>query len=285
MNVLGKLAQMDRFTPNEQSIATYILLHKNHILHLPIQELAKATYTSHSAIHRLTQKLGLSGYKEFMIRLAQEFKEKAEEELIVDTNFPFRPEESNLDVAKDLAVLMKETIEKNYSLMDERVLSEAASALHQAEKIFIYALGDSQIRATSFQNKMMKINKYVIVATDLSEWAHHTVNIGARDCAVFLTYHGKSPIFLKAAHYLKGKNIPLLTITSDNRSELRDLSTMFIQIPNDEEKWAKIGTFTSQISFDYVLNVLFSCVYQLDYTGNIDKATSSMTLLELNEFF
>ncbi|SIP87415.1 hypothetical protein SAMN05443094_1014 [Domibacillus enclensis] len=34
MNVLGKLAQMDRFTPNEQSIATYILLHKNHILHL-----------------------------------------------------------------------------------------------------------------------------------------------------------------------------------------------------------------------------------------------------------
>lgn len=67
MKVLMKLSEMQNFTPNEKSIASYILLHKESILHLNIQELAKATYTSHSAINRLTHKLGLAGYKEFII--------------------------------------------------------------------------------------------------------------------------------------------------------------------------------------------------------------------------
>lgn len=89
------------------------------------------------------------------------------------------------------------------------MLSQTAQLLDQANRIFIYALGDSQIRAKSFQNKLVKINKYVVIATELSEWAYHTANLTSEDCAIFLTYHGKSPIFLKAARHFTRENIPL----------------------------------------------------------------------------
>lgn len=95
-----------------KSIASYILLHKESILHLNIQELAKATYTSHSAINRLTHKLGLSGFKEFIIKLAREFQQNTQNISNVDPNYPFGFDESPLQVAKEIAELMKETIEK-----------------------------------------------------------------------------------------------------------------------------------------------------------------------------
>ncbi|WP_072732862.1 MULTISPECIES: MurR/RpiR family transcriptional regulator [unclassified Paenibacillus] len=283
MKILTQLTDMNNFTPNEKSIASYILTHKELMLHLNIQELAKATYTSHSAINRLTHKLGLSGFKEFSIKLAREFQQDAQNISNIDPNYPFALGESSLQVAKDIAELMKETIEKNFAFMDEASLTEAAHLLDQAKRIFIYALGDSQIRAKSFQNKLIKINKYVVITTELSEWAYHTINLTPQDCAIFLTYHEKSPIFLKAAQHFSREKIPFITITANHQSELAKMSTICIQVPNDETKHAKIGTFSSQIAFDYVLNVIYSCIFQIDYANNMQMTTYSLKNFNLDE--
>ncbi|WP_440119373.1 MurR/RpiR family transcriptional regulator [Paenibacillus sp. QZ-Y1] len=283
MRILTQLTDMHHFTPNEKSIASYILTHKQSILHLNIQELAKATYTSHSAINRLTHKLELSGFKEFIIRLAREFEQEFQHISKVDPNYPFSLGESSLQIANEIAELMKETIEKNVAFMEDELLSQTAQLLDQAERIFIYALGDSQIRAKSFQNKLFKINKYAVIATELSEWAHHTVNLTPRDCAIFLTYHGKSLNYIQVAHHFKRENIPFITITANSHSELAKLSTICIQVPNDEVKLAKIGTFSSQIALDYVLNVIYSCIYKLDYLQNMQGATELLKTFNVDD--
>ncbi|MEK5237309.1 MurR/RpiR family transcriptional regulator [Paenibacillus sp. FSL L8-0470] len=283
MKILTQLSEMHNFTPNEKSIAAYILMHKESILHLNIQELAKATYTSHSAVSRLTHKLGLSGFKEFIIKLAREFQQYTQNISSVDPNYPFSDEESPLQVAKEIAELMKETIDKTFAYVDDDLLSQTAGMLEQAKRIFIYALGDSQIRAKSFQNKMIKINKYVVIATELYEWVYHTVNLTEEDCAIFLTYHGKSPIYVRAAQHFRRKQIPFITITATNQSELAKLSTLCIQVPNDEVKHAKIGTFSSQIAFEYVLNVIYSCIYKISYSINRESTVQSLKSTYVNE--
>lgn len=276
LRLLSQLAEMQHFTPNEQSIASYILTHQEQMLHLNIQALAKATYTSHSAIHRLTQKLGLSGFKEFTICLAREFEQQQGQTSEVDVNYPFSLGESSMQIAKEIADLMKNTIEKNIAFMEEALLSQTAQLLDKAERIFIYALGDSQIRAKSLQNKLFKINKYVIIATELSEWAHHTLNMTPRDCALFLTYHSNSPSYLKVSRYLHQEQIPFVTITANNQSELARSSTICIKLPNDEVKLAKIGTFSSQIALEYVLNVIYSCIYKIDYKHHLKNTEQSL---------
>ncbi|MCG7376381.1 MurR/RpiR family transcriptional regulator [Paenibacillus sp. ACRSA] len=282
MNILMQLSEMQNFTPNEQSIASYILKHKEQVLQLSIQELAKATYTSHSAIHRLTQKLGLTGFKEFTITLAREFQQSTQPISNVNPNYPFGSSESSLQVAQEIAELMKETIEKNVAYMDDELLSQTAHLLNSANRIFIYAQGDSQIRAKSFQNKCFKINKYVVIATELSEWIYHTINLTSEDCAIFLTYHGISPNYVQVAQHFNRENIPFITITASNQSELAKLSTYCIRVPNDEEKLAKIGTFSSQIAFEYVLNVLYSCLYKIEYLKNMHTTTESLKKFQIN---
>lgn len=283
LKILMQLSEMKNFTPNEKSIAAYILNHNENMLQLNIQELAKATYTSHSAINRLTHKLGLSGFKEFSIKLAREFQQNTQNISSVDPNYPFGLDESPLRVAKEIAELMKETIGKNFAFMDDDLLSQTAKMLDQAKRIFIYALGDSQIRAKSFQNKLIKINKYVVIATELYEWAYHTVNLTEEDCAIFLTYHGKSPIYLKAAQHFTHEKIPFITITATHQSELAKLSNICIQVPNDEVKYAKIGTFSSQIAFEYVLNVIYSCIYKISYSKNRESAAQSLKSIYVDE--
>ncbi|GAF63205.1 transcriptional regulator [Bacillus sp. TS-2] len=265
MNVLNQLKEKKQFTPNEVSIADFILSQKEQMLYLTIQELAKQTYTSHSAIVRLTQKLGFMGFKEFSIVLAQELNEEKKPQGKVNPNYPFSQNESPIQIANEMSTLMSYTIEKTCAYMENDLLEKCAHLLKNSERIFIYAWGDSQIRAKSFQNKMLKINQYVVIATELSEWSHHTVNLTTKDCAIFLTYHANKKEFIKAAEYLARKKIPIITITASSSGLLSEVSSFTISVPNIEDKFAKIGTFASQISFEYVLNTIYSCVYKLDY--------------------
>ncbi len=43
------------------------------LVYMTIEELAKPTYTSHSAIIRLCKKLGFTGFKEFRLELGRDF--------------------------------------------------------------------------------------------------------------------------------------------------------------------------------------------------------------------
>lgn len=272
MKILLQLSDMENFTTNEKSIARYILHHRERMLNLSMRELAQATYTSHSTVNRLTRKLGLSGFRAFMLGLAAEFQQENGTSGPIDLNYPFGLDESPMQIAREMSELVKGTVDRSAALLDDDILTQTAEMLDQADRIFIYALGDSQIRAKSFQNKLMKINKYAIIATELSEWAYHTLNLSPKDGVIFLTYHGKSLIYPKISRHLIDHHIPFLTITSAASSPLAQLSPIVIRVPGNEEKHAKIGPFASQVAFEYVLNVLYSCIYKLAYAKNRDSA-------------
>ncbi|MDQ0208703.1 MurR/RpiR family transcriptional regulator [Alkalicoccobacillus murimartini] len=280
MRILDQLLERDRFTPNEKSIATFILSQKEKMLYLTIQELAKHTYTSHSAIIRLIHKIGMAGYKEFTIKLAQEIRDEHKRQNHVDPNYPFTQAEQPLEIAKELSDLMRHTIERTYTFMEDHLLDQTSQLINRAERIFVYALGDSQIRAKSFQNKMLKLNKYVVIATELSEWSYHSINLTEKDCAIFLSYHVKTDDFIKTANYLSSKGVPIVTITASSTNELTKQSTYTILVPNEEDKFSKIGTFASQISFEYVLNTIYSCIYKLDYENHKQFSIDTFRMVE-----
>lgn len=147
----------------------------------------------------------------------------------------------------------------------------------------MFALGDSQIRAESFQNKLWKINQYAILATDRSEWAVHTANITSEDCALFISYDAKSPHDITAAEWLKSRGVPIILLTSHITSKLSKIADICIAVPNLEDKSElKIATFASQIAFDYILNVIFSTLYQIDYEKNKDYQTLNQQFLSDN---
>lgn len=113
MLIEEKLTKQELFTTTEKRIADYIRRNIEAAVYMTIEELAKATYTSHSAIIRLCKKMGFSGFKEFRFELGREVHQLiAQFNQTIDPNFPFSSEDSTQQIAKKMADLSIQSIKK-----------------------------------------------------------------------------------------------------------------------------------------------------------------------------
>lgn len=266
--LLKQIVHFKKFTTTEQIIANYILENTTLMENISIQELAKRTFTSNASIIRFVQKLGIKGFKEFRIQLLKSL-EQLDLEAEINPNIPFEGNSSLMKISEDIMHLSQQAIKETYHLLNEAQLMQMTKHLYHAKRIFLFASGDSQIRAESFQNKLWKINKYAILAKDREEWALNAANLLIDDCAFFISYDAKSANDLFAAQMIKERGIPILLLTSFPDSELGKLSDVIITVSRLETtETEKIATYSSQAAFEYILNVLFSTLYQMEYQEN-----------------
>ena len=78
--------------------------------------------------------------------------------------------------------------------------------------------------------------------------------------ALFITY-SKQDVYRESLRILLYNHVPIITITSNHDDILFKYSRYHILIPH-KEKNEKIATFYSQISFQYVLSILYSLLYK-----------------------
>ncbi|MHC5228608.1 MurR/RpiR family transcriptional regulator [Enterococcus sp. LJL99] len=284
MSIFEKLTKKTEFTDTEKRIADFILENEEEMPTITISYLSKRTYSSHSAVIRLTKKMGYSGFKEFRVALIQEIQNKLHKTVAVDPNFPFDYDDSYFDIAKKMADLSIDAIRKTILTLDRENIDQIARALIKAERIFLFGLGDSQIRAKSFQNKFSKINKYLILADEYSEGNWNTLNMTKNDCAIFITYGGGTREQSKNLAYIRKKGIDTILITGNKYSPMGRLSKYLIEVPQGEVEHVKVGTFLSQISFEYVLDTLFAILFSVDYAKNLyDMKVKQEILLSYTE--
>lgn len=74
MNLQKALTTRKDLSVSEKNLADYILEHRQQVLSLSVQALAKAAFVSPSTVVRLCQKLGLNGYAQFKIQLASDLQ-------------------------------------------------------------------------------------------------------------------------------------------------------------------------------------------------------------------
>ncbi|MEY8353885.1 MurR/RpiR family transcriptional regulator [Lachnospiraceae bacterium 54-53] len=269
MTIIEKLTKKENFTDTEEKIADYILENLSQIPDMYVQNLAKKVYSSHSAVIRLAKKLGFSGFREFKIQLVREIQDKLYFKNKVDPNFPFNPYDDPLDIAKKIADLSIESIQNTLNGLSRDKINTSVDILLNADRIFLFGTGDSQIRARSFQNKFNKIDKYVIIAGEYGEDMWNTMNMTKKDCAVFISYTGRVSAYEKILLFLKKRNIKTIILTGNPESNLLKLCCTYFEVPKGEYNYVKVGTFASQISFEYILDTLFSVIYAKKYAENL----------------
>ena len=287
MLLIDKLKRQDGLTPTDKQIADYILENITSIPSLGIEALSKKTYTSHSAVVRLSKKMGFDGYKQFRLALSETVYKDLHQLGKIDANFPFDSTDTISQISKKMADLSIEAIRKASEQLESQTLDTAASMLVKADKIFLFAQGDSQIRARSFQNKMVKINRFLLIAEEYADQAWNAANLSKSDCAVFITYGAKIPQYDRYINYFSKEGIPTILLTGNPTSSLLKLADLSIVATQDEYDFLKVGTFSSQVAFEYILDTLFSVIYAKEYEQNLVNLKQKYDLIEkgqLSEF-
>jgi Transcriptional regulators len=284
MTIINQLTQGHNFNGSEKQIANYILKNQEHVINQSIQELASATFSSTSTIVRLCRKIGLKGYKDFKIKLATELQQHYNDISTINPDFPFTEDDSNKEIAQKLLDVMQNSLLQTSQLLTNNLLEHAVRDIFQSHKLGVFAYGDTYISALSFQNKLMKINLPCNLPSLTDESKFMAANYTSKDCAILISYSGRSKSTYQIAQILRLNGCKIITLTSDENSEIAKISDLILPIANNESQNVKISPFASQVAIEYVLNTLYSCLFVANYDTNQRHRISSEKLFENSRF-
>ncbi|AUI70777.1 MurR/RpiR family transcriptional regulator [Companilactobacillus alimentarius] len=278
-----KMTHITDLTDNEKRIVQYIKKNLEAVSTMSIQTLASKTYTSHSAIVRLAKKFNYSGFKAMRQAISNDVQQNITQLNDIDANFPFSPDDSAINIAKNISDLTINAIKRTLIQVNEEELISSAKMIIDSKRLVLFAIGDTQIRARSLQSKLVKINKFAIIAEEYSDESWSAINLDKNDLAIFLSYTGNNSNYLKLLKFLKKQDVPTLLITGNPNSKLIDYADQNITIVQNEFDVFKVSTFASQMTFEYLLNTLFAIVYSKSYKQNLIKMQSNYDKLMQND--
>lgn len=260
----------DNLTPTENQLAQYILQNKDKIEKLSIQELSEQTFASKSAIHRFCKKIGVDGFNELKVRLVQDLMEESKGDNEIDVNFPFESSDSQGVIAQKLLKLYEASIVDTHNSIDLEELSKSSALLHNADIIDIYTHAHNINVAENFQDKMRSIGRMVNCPKSYYEQRCNATASKRNHAAIILSYSGRATFLPTIVEILHKKGIEIIWIGRVGKSVVPSYIKHHLYISDRENLRKRISQFSSHIAMQYMLDVIFSCIFRMDYKRNIN---------------
>ncbi|WP_250672770.1 MurR/RpiR family transcriptional regulator [Paraclostridium ghonii] len=269
MTIENMIKCCDNLTPTENQLAQYILQNKEQIHKLSIQNLAEKTFVSKSAIHRFCKKIGLDGFNELKVKLAQDNAEEVMVENQIDVNFPFTSQDSEVVIAQKLLKLYETSIRDTYNFIDKEELSKVVKLLHKAEIIDIYTHAHNINVAENFQDKMRGIGRIVNCPKSFYEQRCVAAASKTNHIALILSYSGKATFLPHIVQILHRKEVKMVLVGKVGSEIEQNYIKNYLYISDKENLRNRISQFSSHISMQYMLDLIFSCIFKMDYKKNV----------------
>ncbi len=265
---------------SERAAADFILKEKLNIRDMTTREIAQASFSSPSTLVRIAHKMNFRGWNELKEALLKEEEYLQTHFSDIDANLPFKKSDSIMSVAAKIAALKKESIDDTLSLITHDDLRKAVSLLNQASSINIFAVSNNALICQEFQHNMSRIGKRVEVCSLQGEFAYTAWLAEPSSCALIISYSGETPILIKAAKILKEHQIPTVLITNIGENSLLPMADCVLHICTREKLYSKIASFSTDASIEYLLDVLYSCIFRLDYDEYLQMKIRSAQEIE-----
>lgn len=257
-------------TPTENQLAQYILKNKEEIQMLSVQELSEKTFVSKSAIHRLCKKIGVDGFNELKVKLVQDILDEGKDKNEIDVNFPFLAQDSQGIIARKLMKLYEASIMDTYHSINVEELHQVAALLHHAEVIDIYTHAHNINVAENFQDKMRSIGRMVNCPKSAYEQRCTALASNKKHVALVLSYSGKATFLPSIVEILYQNKVEIIRIGRVGTSVISNHIKHHLYISDLENLTNRISQFSSHIALQYMLDVVFSCIFKIDYERNIE---------------
>ena len=237
------------FTQTEKKVGKYFSSNSQAV-YLSITEVVEDSGLGYGTIMRFCQKLGCSGFQEFKVLLAQEMALPK-----IDDNFDEsdRIPRYRKKIATELANTEK--------LIDHRVLLKTAEALSGAGRVLIAGVAGSASLAVGFDYRLNRLGINASVICDGYNLAIRAASLEAKDVFFAISFSGATKDILAAAKVAKGRKATIVSLTNFIHAPLVDLANYSFFSSTDRDPMS--CEIFSNISSDFVLDVLFSQLYQI----------------------
>lgn len=273
--LLEKLEQGMNFTNHEKDVARYILEHPDKAPGMSSAELAEASFTSKATVVRLCQKLGLTGYQEFRLKLVEEIGQKNRLARML-AGEPIHDKSTYTDIINTLPGLYDKAVTNTRLALDKNSINRIHNVLRRAECIDIYGTGISYILAQAATFKFATLG--------VESSAYESINghylaarKNRRTIAFLLSFTGANRTMIRTARYLRrATNNYVVGIMGPHNGVIRKECHEIVEIPN-RDSLVSLDVITSFAAANYVIDILFSLL--LSGCCN-EHAKSSLEMLQ-----
>lgn len=265
--ILQKLKNTESFSASEKSIARAILSNPEKFSTYSIRQIAKETYTSPTTVMRFCRKICPDGFSEFRITLAAELKNTRSIRTSSDAEvLSIKMNDLNM-IISNLENSIIESIIQTKELLNYELLDQVVNCLVSANKIHIFGCGASQKTGDDFFFKLFRIAKAVETHAVFVEQHLQASNAKVGDCAVLLSVSGETKDILSIADTLCKNGVPIITLTSTKDNNLLHYSDYPLFFKTFES-YQRVGSISSDCAMQFVLNIIYFSIFNLDYHQN-----------------
>lgn len=261
MKLEKRIELCDSMTPLESEIASYILNNKDAVTKLKIQELADILFISKSAIHRFVKNIGFNGFNDLKVSIAKENADLLENYSYINVNYPFQAKDNPRQIAFKLLELYEKAIKDTFEYVDLDQIKAVSQLIDSADVIDIYTHAHNSNIAENFQDKMLTIGKSVNCPSSFYNQRLTVLASDQKHVAIILSYSGKATFILPIVKKLYEKGVKVIQIGKAGSNYYSQYVTYHLSISDSENNRDRMSQFSSHIAMQYIMDVLYGCIY------------------------
>ena len=261
MKLEKRIELCDSMTPLESEIASYILNNRDEVMKLKIQELADILFISKSAIHRFVKKIGFNGFNDLKVSIAKEDADLLENNSYINVNYPFQAKDNPRQIAFKLLELYEKAIKDTFEYVDLDQIKAVSQLIDSADVVDIYTHAHNSNIAENFQDKMLSIGRSVNCPSSFYNQRLTVLASDKKHVAIILSYSGKATFILPIVKKLYEKGVKVIQIGKAGSNYYSQYVTYHLSISDSENNRDRMSQFSSHIAMQYIMDVLYGCIY------------------------
>ena len=228
----------ETLSPAERRVANVVLENPRTALNDPVAAIARLAGVSQPTVIRFCRSLGFEGLADFKLKLGSG---------LTGTLPLQRTQVRRQDATPDLcAKVLDNTISSIVQFRESlnvESIDRAIGLLREAQRVDLYAIGNSSVVALDAQHKLFRFRIPVMTHTDPVMLAMAAQALGPKDVAVLISSSGQTSELIRAAQVAHDCGAKVIAITS-KQSPLAKKANVCIAVEHTEDS----SIFVSMIS-------------------------------------
>lgn len=275
-NILFTLSNdFEKFSRSEQKVARFMIDYPREVIQMNAEEISDRTQVSPATVVRLAKKICKSGLPGLKIQVASEIK--VDDSLYTEVN-----PSDDLDVMKHkLEFRISHAIGQTNQILLKNDVKKATDIVEQADDIYVFGMGASNLVAEDFQQKFIRIGKSVTQTLDT-----HLMAVGLakpNSVLIVVSDSGETKESCHITRVASSLNIPIIAITHERNSTIAKNSTVTLTHDDGGESGVlRTAATTSLLAQLYVVDLLYYAYLTQDFSNNKARLVKSKTIIAEN---
>lgn len=278
-NALGRIrALLDTLAPGARRIADYVLDRPDDVLKMSVTELSEATQASEGSVINFCQRLGLSGFQQLKLSLAQEIVR------------PVQFIHEDLDIGDDASIVCRkifhsgiQALQDTLSVLDPVALARAVETLRSARRIEVYGIGSSAPIADDAHYRMLRIGLDAKAVTDSHIQAISASRTDPSVAVLTISHSGATHETVMSTKLAKAAGARTVVITNYARSPIQAHADVVLFTMARETRF-RTEAMTSRIAQLCVLDALIAALALADHDRAVETLRSTFDTLSSKRF-